>query len=47
MENFHFKIFTDKMEKNVYILADSYKTALDKLFNGYDFYTYQFCGIKN
>jgi hypothetical protein len=47
MENFYFKIFTDKMEKNVYILADSYINALDKLFSDYNFYTYQFCGIKN
>ncbi len=47
MENFHFKIATDKMEKNVYVLADSYKNALDKLFGDYDFYTYQFQGVKN
>jgi hypothetical protein len=47
MENFYFKIFTDKMEKNVYILADSYINALDKLFEKYSFYNYQFQGVIN
>jgi hypothetical protein len=47
MENFHFKIATDKKETNIYVLADSYNSALDKLFNDYEFYNYQFQGIKN
>jgi hypothetical protein len=47
MSNFHFKIATNKFEKSVYVLADSYKNALDNLFENYSFYNYQFQGIVN
>ena len=45
MHNYQFNIATDKFEKTVYILAETYKDALNKLFSTHNFYNYQFKGI--
>lgn len=45
MNNYHFKIATDKFEKSIYVLAETYNMALDILFKDNFFFVYEFQGV--
>ena len=45
MNNYHFKIATDKFEKSIYVLAKTYNMVLDILFKDNFFFVYEFQGV--
>ena len=45
MNNYHFKIATEHSERDIFIKADTYDSALDILFERTHFNNYEFQGL--